>query len=106
MRTQQFSVGPINDIEKAILWGLHDHFALSAVDVEINERHILGRSEIPVISRDLLVVPIHASGVGIDRHDRGGKEIIAAARTSNNPCPGRRVAHTEIDLTQFGIVNN
>src|SRR5262245_2267869 len=58
---------------------------------------------VPGVVGDLLMIPLEFSGLGIERQDRGGIEIVAAPPLGI--VVGRRVAGADIDRAGLLVVN-
>ena len=91
---QQFAGLPIQHIEKAIFWRLHNYFTHLAIDFHVGQHHVLHSCVVPAIARRGLVVPAHAASICIHRDDRGQEQIIPAARRANCARPWRAIADT------------
>jgi hypothetical protein len=72
----------IEHVEEAVLRRLHDHRAALAADLEVGQHQLLHRIEVPAVARRGLVVPGHASGIGIEGDDRGGEQTVELAGPS------------------------
>ena len=94
----------VEHVEEAVLRRLHDHFARSAVDLEVGQDHLLRRREVPALAGRRLVVPDQRAVVGIEGNDRRQVEVVAAARAAVQPVPGRAVAGADVDQIELGIV--
>ena len=80
MGAEEFAGLAVDDVEEAVLRRLQEHLPLYAVDGQLAERDVHRRAVVPVVAGDGLVVPLHLGGVGVDRHDRGQEQVVAAAR--------------------------
>src|ERR1700689_4666021 len=85
---------------------MHDHLARLAVNRQIGEYEGLRRREVPGFAGIFLKVPSHASGVGIDRNDRGEEQIVATLRAANILVPRPAVARADIEEIGCRIVSN
>src|SRR5579863_6436169 len=85
---------------------MHDHLALLAVNSQIGEYEGLGSREVPCFTGIFLEVPGHASGVRIDRNDRGEEQIVATLRTADILVPRPAVARADIEEIGCGIVSH
>ena len=100
--TRFLPVRAIQDEEVAVAAGLSEQFAFLAVDLAVDQnRRFVGIPVVRVVRRRL-EIPGHLSGVGIQRDDRLGVEVVAFAALAGDH--GLRVAGAEVDQVQFGIV--
>ena len=79
---EQFAGLAVKDIEKAILWSLHDDFARLPVDVQVGKNQVLRRCVIPPVARCRLIVPDIFARVWIESNDGGEEKIVAALRAA------------------------
>ena len=79
---KQLASGAIEHVEEAVLRRLHQHLALTAIDVEVGKNDVLRRREVPAFARRRLIVPDQLAAVGLERQDRREVKVIAAAGTA------------------------
>ena len=65
MRPQQFAISAIDDVKESVFGGLQQDFSVHSVHRHVGERNVLDCRVIPVIAWRGLVVPVHATGVGV-----------------------------------------
>ena len=92
----------IQDVKESVFRRLHEHRALRSTDVEIGEDHRRAGIEIPLIPRSGLVMPDVFPGIGLQGHDRGEKQRIAAHLAA----VPFSVAHADVDEVQCRVVDN
>ena len=101
---QQLAGLAVKHIEKAVLAGLHQHFAIGTVELERGQHDVRRGVIVPALARRGLVVPGVFTVVGIDRNDGRQKQVVARAGAALQTAPGRAVGRTEIDQVGLGIV--
>src|SRR5215471_12597740 len=67
---------PVEYIVKAVLVGLHDDFALPAVDREVGEHQLLDAVKVPRVPGYHLVVPLELSGIRLDGENGAYIQVV------------------------------
>ncbi len=83
---------------------LRDEFARTAVDLAVEHHRRLCRIPVVRIVRRRLEIPDHLPGVGVERHDRRGEEIVAGPVLVRDH--RLRIAGRDEDQVQLGIVGD
>ena len=76
---QELSVRPVEHVEVPVAIGVHQQLALLAAPHAIDQHHVLHRVPVVPVVRRELVVPLHLSGVRIERDNRVAVEIVHLA---------------------------
>src|SRR5690606_2872753 len=103
---QQFTRGGVHHVVVTTLGGLHRDVAHSAVDLDVGNGDLLHGVEVPFLGGDLLVVPAVFTGVGVERDDGNGEQVVAALRAACRRVPGCTVADTEEHEVGLGVVGH
>ena len=98
----QLSGDAIDRVEEPVPVREHHHLAVLAVDRQLAQDRHLRRVPVVHVVRRELVVPLQLAGVGIERHDRGGEQVVAFAIGAVVIRP--RIAGAEEHQVLFGIV--
>ena len=96
----------VEHVEEAVLRRVHHDAPGRAADLERRSDDLLGRVEVPTIFRRLLEVPDVFAGVGSNRDDRRGVEVVALGAVADDRVPGLRVRGAEVDEIGLGIVRD
>ena len=78
-RTQQLAVGAVEGVEEAVAVGEEQRLPRHAVDGHVGQHRHLRRVPVVHVVRRELVVPLEHAGVGVERDDRVGVEVVALA---------------------------
>ena len=68
---QQFTRLAVQHIEETVFRRLHDDFAHLPVNFQIGQHHVLHSRVVPCVTRRCLVVPFLATGIRVERDNRG-----------------------------------
>ena len=79
----QLAAVTVDHIEEAVLRRLHQDIARLAIDGDRRERDLLRAIVIPAVIGIDLIMPDVLAGIGVQRDDRGGIEVVTAARAAN-----------------------
>src|SRR5580698_11468841 len=104
LRGNELTRRAIEHVEITVLRRLHDDLAHLAIDGEIGEGHLLDGRVIPTFPGRVLEVPDILAGIGTDRDDRSGEQVIATA--ASRVIPGLTVVGAEVEQVELGIVGH
>jgi hypothetical protein len=85
---------------------MHHHVRLLAIEDEVRRRELGGAVVVEVLRRAFLVVPLVLASLRVDRDDRSGEQVRAAARGPDLRRPGCPVAGADIDEARDRIVGD
>ena len=74
---EQLAVGPVEDVEEAVAIGMEQKFGRLAVVSGVDQDVGFGGVAIVQVVRRELVVPLEVAGLGIEREDAVGVEVVA-----------------------------
>src|SRR5437016_14275306 len=94
----------VQDVEKAVFRGLHDHFARAAIDRQIRQNQGLRGVVVPVVSWRWLKVPHQLTIACAERQYGGEVQIVASTRTPKIAIPRDTVACPRIHQIEIGII--
>ena len=93
---QERAGGAIEHVEMAVAIGVHQQLPLLAAPHAIHEDHVLRRVPVVAVVGRELIVPLALAGVGIERDDRIGEQVVAVA--AHRPIGHRgRIADRPVD---------
>ena len=98
---QWLTVGPVEQVGHACLAGMGQSLAHHAVEGDVEEHWRVGVVVVPDLVVDLLEVPAVLAGLGVERHDRGREQVVAAAHATVRVRP--RVTGRQVDHVQLGV---
>src|SRR5690606_20933270 len=90
-------------VEEAVLRRVQEHLPLTTVDLELGLNDRLRARVVPLLARNLLVVPAILAGIRIDGDDRAQEQIVAAAGASEMTHERRAVAGADEDEIELRI---
>ena len=96
----------IQNIEKAVLWCVHDDASGFAVDRQISRDNLLRGIIVPAVFRRLLKMPDIFARIGPNGNDRGGVEAVPRFATTSIGVPRLCIGRAEIDQIGFGIIGD
>ena len=97
-----FAGDAIDRVEEAVAVGEHHDLARLSADRQLAEHRHLRRIPVVHVVRRELVVPAPLAGVGVERDERRGVEVVALARAA--VVIGTGIAGAEEDQVLLGIV--
>src|SRR5262249_54309616 len=100
----QLSGLAVENVEEPVLVGLHEDLATLAADCEVSEDQLLDGVLVPLFTRRNLEMPNIVAAIGVERHDRGQKQVVALVGAATGPVPLQAVADAEIDEIELGVV--
>ena len=100
---EKLSVGAIEDVKKSVTIRLEQQFSRLALINGIDEHGSFGGVIVVEIVGRELKIPFHLAGVGVDREDASGVEIVAGARPAVEI--GGGIAGAPINSVEIGIVS-
>ncbi len=106
LRGDERAGGTVEDVEEAVLGGLHQHLAETSVNPEVGQHDGLRARVVPVVGWRRLVVPDVLAGVGANGEDRAEVQVVAAARTAQFARPRRAIAGADVQQIEFGVVRH
>ncbi len=104
LRGEELAGLSVEDVEEAVLGGLHDHRPGRAVYGQVGKNQFLYRVVVPAVARRGLVIPGHASGGRVQRQDGCGEQAVELRRPELAQVIGRRVGRAEVHEIQGWIV--
>ena len=91
--------GAIEHVEEAVAVGLHEQLARLPLPRRVDERRRFLRVVVPHVVRRELEMPLQRAGLRVERDDRIGIEVVAAAIVADQI--GRRIAGRPVDRVQL-----
>src|SRR3546814_13981157 len=91
----------LEGVGEAVAVEVDQRLAHLAVDLEIDEEHLIDAVEVPFVVRGHLVEPLGHAGVEVTCEDGHGPAVVAGAL---HRVPGAGVAGAVVDQVQFRIV--
>ena len=103
MPDKECAGGAIEHVEVPVAIGVQQQLPRLSAPHPIDEHHVLGRIPVVPVVRRELVVPLALAGVGIERDDGIGEEVVAI---SAHGAIGhrRRIADRPVERVELGIV--
>ena len=101
-RGQQLAVGAVERVEEAVAVGEQQRLLAHAVDRRLGQHRHLRRVPVVHVVRRELVVPLERAGVGVERDDRVGVEVVAVAIVAVEI--GAGIAGAPVDQVERRIV--
>jgi hypothetical protein len=98
-REDRLAVGAVQEVHPTGLAGLHERLHRLAADLRVEQDHRVGAVVVPDVVVDLLEVPAMLAGLGVDRDDRGGEQVVARAQVADvvrRGVPGREVQKAQL----------
>ena len=83
-----------------------EHLAFFPAARFISQNNRLRCGIVPAFGGGFLIMPDIFTGIGLQRDDGGKKQIVPLAVGANPVVPRVAIANTQIELIQFGIINN
>src|SRR3990172_12197034 len=98
----ELPVGPIDDVHVAALVRMDEELPHASMEDGVDENALVGAVVVPEVMGDLLEVPDDFAGVGIDRHDAIGVEVLT--HSSRSVEVGGGVPDAPVEEVEPGIV--
>ena len=85
---------------------MQDHRAIRPAHFHLREDHRLGGSQVPVVGRRFLEVPVHPAALAVDRDERIEIEIVASAGRTHCLRIGTAIARADNHLVEQRVIGD
>src|SRR5580692_2208112 len=98
--------GAIEYVEESVLRSLKKNLSPDPVDCDVGKDDWRGGIVVPCIAGNFLVVPNVFAGVGFERDDRAGEQIVFSFWAPGAAVPRSPVAGPDVEQVELGVVDD